>query len=52
MIGDECLDEDPCPCDSCVQYESCDGWAMQHCCILCYWWTDNPRCDDCNTMDI
>lgn len=52
MIGEEYMDEDPCPCDFCASADSCDGWDAQHCCTYCLWMNEDPDCSDCDPFDI
>ena len=55
---DECLidkwdaEEDDHPCNTCDLKDSCDGWEAQFCCTLCYYYSDNPDCENCDPMDI
>ena len=50
MNTKDLLKDDDYPCDSCDL--PCDSWEAKYCCTLCYWYNDNPDCEDCNPMDI
>lgn len=43
--------EEPCPCDTCIMYDSCDGWEARYCCALCRY-LGNDNCDSCDPWDI
>lgn len=40
------------PCDTCKTQESCDIWEARFCCTLCYYYDDEPDCENCDPMDI
>ncbi len=44
--------EDDYPCNTCATADSCDGWEARFCCTLCYYYNDEPDCDNCDPMDI
>ena len=40
------------PCDNCANKDTCDHWDAQFCCTLCYYYSDEPDCENCDPMDI
>ena len=40
------------PCDICDRKDSCDTWEAKFCCALCYYYSDEPDCDNCDPTDI
>lgn len=44
--------EDGHPCNTCSKADYCDGWDAQFCCTLCYYYSDDPDCENCDPMDI
>lgn len=43
--------DEECPCETCVNKESCDEWDVDYCCILCEWVGGND-CENCDKWDI
>lgn len=52
MTGEEYLEEDYYPCDECPDSDHCDGWEARFCCTLCHYYNVDPRCEDCDSMDV
>lgn len=40
------------PCDTCASKDGCDGWEARFCCKMCYYFSDEPDCENCDPMDI
>ena len=45
-------EEDCHPCSTCPKQDYCDSWDAQFCCTLCYYYDDEPDCENCDPMDI
>ena len=45
------IEEDGYPCNTCASESSCDGWDARFCCTLCYYFTDEPDCENCDPYD-
>lgn len=43
--------DEECPCETCSNKESCDGWDAAYCCILCDW-LGGGDCENCDPWDI
>lgn len=52
MISDDYLEEEYHPCDVCSKADYCDGWEARFCCTLCYYYNEDPCCENCDRMDI
>lgn len=48
----EAIEEDDCPCNTCVSKDNCDSWDARFCCTLCYYYSDDPDCENCDPRDI
>lgn len=45
------MDDEKCPCETCANKESCDGWDAAYCCILCDW-LGGGDCENCDPWDL
>ena len=43
--------DEECPCETCANKESCDGWDSTFCCTLCQLY-GNDDCDNCDPWDL